>query len=625
MHKTKETDNGALNGNGSGASDGETHRRTAHHRVSKIRKSASLQKKTCQLGRQLLVWQAKCGRQLPWRPGRTPFGTLLAQVLLQHTDERRLTLVYDAFLRQFPTPKHLANARPQIIRAAIRDLGISDGTSKLKSLAQALVKRHGGEVPSAMNDLRKLPGVGAGAAATTLIYAFGGLGPHVNADFARIIRRYFGISFINARPEAVARLVNAAHLAQSASSPQRLAQAVSDFASTICTLNEPKCRCCPLQGHCATEPNQKSRRIIGLDVFCGAGGLSAGADMHGVDLVYAFDGDQRAARTYEFNFPGTAVIKERLEVGRVRNLCTALGLRKGSIDLVLAGPPCQGFSISNLRTRDSANPANHAWKCVIELISYLRPKGVIIENVGGIESYQNGAVAKTIERSLAKLGYNSKRYLLDAVNFGVPQRRKRVFFLAVSTGRLPEEIQPESNKTVSVKTALSDLPRLPNGNPKDELPYRLHGRALTQYQKLMRHATNGTVKNCQTSRNTPLILRRFARVRQGGNWSDIPDALFTTYAKKENCHRWLYRRLAETKPSVTISNFRKNMLIHPWQHRTLSVREAARLQGIHDGFVLFGNLQSQQQQIANAVPPPVASAVVQIVLQRIRGETDAQF
>jgi DNA (cytosine-5)-methyltransferase 1 len=360
------------------------------------------------------------------------------------------------------------------------------------------------------------------------------------------------------------------------------------------------------------------KRVHVVDLFSGAGGLSAGAMAHGLTLGYAFDSDRRAARTYEFNFPRTPVAKLPLKRGEIKEMCATLGLQRGSVDILLAGPPCQGFSISNLRTRNRLNPANHAWESVIEMIALLRPQGVIIENVGGIESYENGSVARSIEGSLQSMGYTVKRYLLDAADFGVPQHRKRVFFLAVRFGTLPDKLRPQATRKVTVKSALLDLPKVPNGNQADELPYRLHGKALTAYQRKMRRATNGNVRNCKTSKSTSLIVRRFARVRQGGNWADIPEALFTTYAKKDNCHRWLYRRLSEDRPAVTISNFRKNMLIHPWQNRTLSVREAARLQALHDGFVLFGNLQSQQQQIANAVPPPVGAAVVRTILRCIR-------
>ncbi|MBA7538682.1 hypothetical protein ES705_30959 [subsurface metagenome] len=165
--------------------------------------------------------------------------------------------------------------------------------------------------------------------------------------------------------------------------------------------------------------------------------------------------------------------------------------------------------------------------------------------------------------------------------------------------------------------AISDLPFVPNGNKVDSYSYRIFGSALNKYQKKMRKDNMKFIRNCLTSLNTDLIVRRFSTVPQGGNWEDIPKELFTTYSKPQNCHRWLYKRLPENQPSVTISNFRKNMLIHPWLDRTLSVREAARLQGFPDSFIFQGNLRSQQQQVANAVPPQMAQAVIKALLKSL--------
>jgi len=355
-----------------------------------------------------------------------------------------------------------------------------------------------------------------------------------------------------------------------------------------------------------------------IDLFAGAGGLSIAAENSGAIIVGAIEGDRKAAQTYEFNFSKVPVAKTDLNTVKANEICRQLGYCRGSLDLLVAGPPCQGFSISNMRTRNDMNPDNSGWRVVLAFIHALRPRGIVLENVGGMETFAEGEVVTEILSTLNGIGYSARLYRLNAANHGVPQHRKRLFFAAVREGELPIAVRVPKASVTCVGDSLGDLPDVQNGNEVDALPYRTHGAALNAYQLRMRRNSGVVVRNCLASESTPLIVKRFSTVRQGGNWSDIPSRLFSNYAKPENCHRWLYRRLREDEPSVTISNYRKNMLIHPWQDRTLSVREAARLQAIPDHFVFHGNLQSQQQQVANAVPPPMGEAVIRTVLNVLK-------
>ncbi len=566
------------------------------------------------------MWHGKCARRFPWRNTKDPFHLLLAEIMLQQTDSQKVWHVYEKFIDKFPNIESLAVASLGDLRNLLKSLGLFYRAKRLRDIALTIVEKHRGILPQSTAELRRLPGVGNYVAAATVCFAFGRRALLVDVNFARVYSRFFGIHLRQTRPHRDRGLLNFASSVLPAKKAVNFNYAVLDFASTICTKRNPKCRCCPLKSNCSNAEPARNGILLGVDLFAGAGGLSLGAISAGVHMAYAIEADYKAAVTYEYNNSKTAVAKQQLSPGNVRSVCKTLGISPKSIDVVVAGPPCQGFSIANLRTRNDSNPNNHAWKTVISFVRYVQPKGVVIENVGGIATYRNGKTIKLICKEFNKLGYYSKTYHLDAIDFGVPQHRRRVFIMASRINSLEGSISTRNAKPISVRQALQDLPLLSNGNVIEHLPYRLNGAVLSKYQSSMRKNKRYFVGNCKTTHNTDLIIRRFETVPQGGNWQDIPEELFQTYTRPENCHRWLYRRLDEHQPSVTINNFRKNMLIHPWQNRTLTVREAARLQGIHDGFVFLGNLHSQQQQVANAVPPQMAQAVTKTLLDNLKGE-----
>jgi DNA (cytosine-5)-methyltransferase 1 len=355
-----------------------------------------------------------------------------------------------------------------------------------------------------------------------------------------------------------------------------------------------------------------------IDVFAGAGGLSLGARIAGFRVAHAIERDAKTIRTYMANHRGVPLAAIDLGSAPVDGIATALGLGRGQVDLVMGGPPCQGFSIANLRTRNASNPANHAFKHLLTFAELLRPQAVLLENVGGILTFDNGQIVRQIVDRLARAGYETEVLLLDAADFGVPQRRKRVFIVGLM-GRRPEtsRLLVRPTRQVSVSEALDDLPRVECGNLRDELPYPERKMKLSTFQRAMRGVRKTTVTGCAVSQHTKLTTRRFLCVPQGGNWEDIPSRLFSTYRSPANCHRWLFRRLDPRLPAITISNFRKGMIIHPNSNRTLSIREAARLQAFPDWYVFTGNLQSRQQQVANAVPPRLAALVLRALARQL--------
>lgn len=347
--------------------------------------------------------------------------------------------------------------------------------------------------------------------------------------------------------------------------------------------------------------------MIGIDLFAGAGGMSLGAEMAGVVTKFAVEVHHAAFDTYRHNHPECTVLQMGVE--QLQNL----SLPFPSDDMVVfGGPPCQGFSTSNQRTRSIDNKKNWMFQAFVGFVKRTKPAWVIFENVRGILETEGGLFAKQIRKDLEQLGYRCEQGLLNAADFGVPQSRSRFFII----GRLgaPPPALPSGGDVprVTVDDALHDLPVLTNGADVDVLAYASEARS--DYARRLRNGLTECTGHV-VSRNAESIIERYPFIPQGGNWADIPAEMMASYKDRTRCHTGIYRRLDPVKPSVVIGNFRKNMLIHPHEHRGLSVREAARLQSFPDGFVFKGSIGLRQQQVGNAVPPLLAEAVFRTVVE----------
>jgi DNA (cytosine-5)-methyltransferase 1 len=212
---------------------------------------------------------------------------------------------------------------------------------------------------------------------------------------------------------------------------------------------------------------------------------------------------------------------------------------------------------------------------------------------------------------LEGLKYSLSHTVLNAKDFGVPQDRARLFIVA-STGDKPFVFPKSSGqKPPTVRQALDDLPVLDNGASVSVMPYRKQPKYV--YSRAMRGGLSECANHVVT-RSAESIIERYRHVPCAGNWESIPANLMENYQDRSRCHTGIYYRLTLDEPSVVIGNFRKNMLIHPTQHRGLSVREAARIQSFPDSFQFFGSIGFQQQQVGNAVPPLLAKAVFDQVI-----------
>jgi DNA (cytosine-5)-methyltransferase 1 len=344
------------------------------------------------------------------------------------------------------------------------------------------------------------------------------------------------------------------------------------------------------------------RRVLAIDVFSGAGGMSLGAQWAGIDVRVAVEIDPYAAATYSHNHPKTTVIQK--DIRQTKTI--EIQRRKAQPVVVFGGPPCAGFSTSNQKTRSSENNNNWLFKEYLRIIKEVQPDWVVFENVKGILETEKGLFFEKILRGINKLGYTTSHFILNAQDFGVPQSRSRLFIVGSRESIKFDTPKPTSKKPYTVMDALDDLPRLKNGDSYDALPYSKE--AESKYACGLRKNRNLS-PNHHVTRNAEHIIKRYKHIPQGGNWEDIPARLMKNYMDRSRCHTGIYRRLKADEPSVVIGNFRKNMLIHPTQDRGLSVREAARLQSFPDWFEFKGSIGFQQQQVGNAVPPLLAKAV----------------
>lgn len=345
--------------------------------------------------------------------------------------------------------------------------------------------------------------------------------------------------------------------------------------------------------------------ILGIDLFSGAGGMSVGAAKAGVEIKIAVEADSHAAATYAHNHPDVKLIND--DIRRVKSF----EVRSKRAQVVLfGGPPCQGFSTSNQRTRSANNPENWLFREFLRAIKITSPDWIVFENVKGIIETEDGLFLEYVLDGFKKLGYTTTHQVLNAADYGVPQNRSRLFVVGSLHGvpfRFPKTT---TKRRVTVNEAIADLPRLKNGATHDWREYR--GPAASRYAKAMR-GKMALSPNHHVTNNAPHILARYGHIPQGGNWEDIPARLMTNYEDRSRCHTGIYHRLKANEPSIVIGNYRKNMLIHPYQDRGLSVREAARLQSFPDWFEFKGSIGFQQQQVGNAVPPLLAEQVFRAI------------
>ena len=344
--------------------------------------------------------------------------------------------------------------------------------------------------------------------------------------------------------------------------------------------------------------------MIGIDLFAGVGGMSTGAIQAGIDVKFAVECDKYAASAYRKNHPNCEIFVNdirRLSSQKIKQIP-----RGSDGTVVFGGPPCQGFSYSNTRTRGTHNENNWLFEEFARVVELWQPDFVVFENVQGVTDTAKGLILNAIIDRFNQLGYTLSYGILNALDFGVPQKRSRFFLIGSRANRKIELPQRTASSPKTVKDAIIDLPKLVNGANKSWLFYGDVPPSI--YARKLRKRLDGCSSHFVT-KNSDEVIRRYRFVPPGGNWEDIPSKMMKNYKDRHRCHTGIYYRLRYDRPSIVIGNYRKNMLIHPSEDRGLSVREAARIQSFPDSYEFAGSIGFQQQQVGNAVPPQLAEAV----------------
>jgi len=366
-------------------------------------------------------------------------------------------------------------------------------------------------------------------------------------------------------------------------------------------------------------------RPTAISLFAGAGGCSLGFQQAGYDVRFATDLDADAVESYRRNFAGTPC-----EVADIReldpdSLLKRIGLGRGQLDILLGGPPCQGFSSAGLKSGD--DPRNSLLRHYVRLLEGVGPKWFVMENVEGLLTNGRGLHVRDAVASFLEAGYSVNLEKIYAQGYGVPQRRKRVLIVGNRLGHdfaFPEPSTPFSGSIfrkgeVTFATAVGDLPPASQGSapflayatsPKNELQAYLRGQA----------------KNV-TDHNAPALpgiqLERVRRLRAGQTMKDLPGHLQHESFRRRAFRRVMdgtpvdrrggaphgLKRLFADEPCLTITSAATREFVHPTEDRLLTLRECARLQTFPDTFEFAGSVASRMQQIGNAIPPMLARAV----------------
>ena len=323
-----------------------------------------------------------------------------------------------------------------------------------------------------------------------------------------------------------------------------------------------------------------------LDIFSGAGGLMLGFEKEGFNIVLSTDIDEDCEKVHRVNRPNNQFIRSDIYELTNEKLDKLLGDKKDSIDILIGGPPCQGFSTIGARAssdkekREKHDPRNDLFKEYIRILTHVRPKMFLFENVKGIKTRDKGRIFENIQKKFEETGYRFNCVTLNAADYGVPPIRERVFLFGE---RIDQDFNPPEascgegkEEYHTVLEAIGDLASIESDSSINHVPLK-HGE---------------------------INVKRYQMIPEGGRMPE--DALPPELYRKNFGNT--FKRLDRNKPSLTMVPGHNAFPIHPWLDRSLTVREAARIQTFPDDYIFQGNRQKQCMQVGNAVPVELARA-----------------
>jgi len=343
-----------------------------------------------------------------------------------------------------------------------------------------------------------------------------------------------------------------------------------------------------------------------IDLFCGAGGLSEGFEDAGFKIVAGNDVDKNMIASFKLNHPEAKAISGDISKINVEDLLKEIKKDKEEISLIIGGPPCQGFSTVGNRNEDDQR--NKLFYEFVRFVREIKPKMFVMENVTGILTMKKGEVKKIVKKEFEDLGYKVKIQILRGEDFGVPQKRRRVFFVGNKFEKEFEFPKPDfdgiNKKFRTVWDAIGDLPELEVNQEIKEYDKE----PKTEFQKFLKNGQE-KLEEHKSPNHSEIMIERMKNIKQGQNHSNLPEHL-----KLGSGYPNIYGRLIANEPSDTITGncgcvSAPGRFIHPFKNRAITVREGARLQSFRDSKKFIGSQNSKYKQVGNSVPPLLAKAL----------------